>query len=191
MKGHTILIRNTSKFYCLIKCSEDEPAKSVDKPVIFFVSVLALVTEYLKHDMLNICLKAFYSLFEEVSSTKRRSTVKTRIILLMAGFALLIATLMSYVSYELISYFQRKTTIQATEFNLQLVSHIIEQDLLNLSVLAMDSSTNSSTNSLLKQYFTSPEASPMDAVKAFNAMQDAFRVNPVQQLCKKNHRHGS
>lgn len=123
-------------------------------------------------------MKAFYSLFEEVSSTKRRSTVKTRIILLMAGFALLIATLMSYVSYELISYFQRKTTIQATEFNLQLVSHIIEQDLLNLSVLAMNSSTNSSTNSLLKQYFTSPEASPMDAVKAFNAMQEAFRVNP-------------
>ncbi|WP_249413077.1 sensor histidine kinase [Paenibacillus antibioticophila] len=113
-----------------------------------------------------------------MSFTKRRSTVKTRIILLMAGFALLIATLMSYVSYELISYFQRKTTIQATEFNLQLVSHIIEQDLLNLSVLAMNSSTNSSTNALLKQYFTSPEASPMDAVKAFNAMQEAFRVNP-------------
>ncbi|MEF2968460.1 sensor histidine kinase [Paenibacillus sp. M1] len=95
----------------------------------------------------------------------------------MAAFALLIATLMSYVSYELIAYFQRKTTIQATEFNLQLVSHIIEQDLLNLSVLAMTCSTNSSTNSLLTEYFTSPEASSMDAVKVFASMQEDFRVN--------------
>lgn len=59
MKGHTFFIRNTSKFYCLIKCSEDEPAKLVDKPVIFFVSILTPVTEHLKHGMLNIYLKAF------------------------------------------------------------------------------------------------------------------------------------
>lgn len=103
----------------------------------------------------------------------------------MAAFALLIATLMSYVSYELISYFQRKTTIQATEFNLQLVSHIIEQDLLNLSILGMNSSTNSSTNTLLKQYFTSPEASPMDAVKVFTSMQGAFQVNPSNKYVRR------
>lgn len=171
-------MQNPSKFYCLLNNHTPKPVKSVDKPVISFLSIRSPVTEHLKHGMLKVLMKAFYHMNEEVSFTKRRSTVKTRIILLMAGFALLIATLMSYVSYELISYFQRKTTIQATEFNLQLVSHIIEQDLLNLSVLAMNSSTNSSTNSLLKQYFTSPEASPMDSLKVFNAMQDAFRVNP-------------
>lgn len=95
----------------------------------------------------------------------------------MTLFALLIATLLSFFSYELITYYQRKTTIQATEFNLQLVSHIIEQDLLNLSSLAMTCSTNSSTNTLLTDYFMSPKASGKDAVIVFNSMQENFRVN--------------
>lgn len=95
----------------------------------------------------------------------------------MTIFALLIATLLSFFSYELISYYQRKTTIQATEFNLQLVSHIIEQDLLNLSALAMTSSTNSTTNTLLADYFGSPQAKARDALNVFNSMQEDFRIN--------------
>ncbi|MNO41730.1 Sensor histidine kinase YpdA [compost metagenome] len=95
----------------------------------------------------------------------------------MTLFALLIATVLSYFSYELISYYQRKTTIQATEFNLQLVSHLIEQDLLNLSILAMTSSTNSPTNTLLKEYFESPAASAKDSVNVFASLQEDFRFN--------------
>ncbi|WP_151737482.1 sensor histidine kinase [Paenibacillus tengchongensis] len=110
----------------------------------------------------------------------------------MALFALLIATLLSFFSYELITYYQRKTTIQATEFNLQLVSHIIEQDLLNLSQLAMTCSTNSSTNTLLAGYFGSEEASAKDAVNVFNSMQEDFRVNRshgyVRRLIVTDHR---
>lgn len=111
----------------------------------------------------------------------------------MTAFALLIATLMSYVSYELIAYFQRKTTIQATEFNLQLVSHIIEQDLLNLSLLAMTCSTNSKTNTLLTEYFTSADASSMDAVHVFASMQEDFRINRsngyVRRLIVTDHKN--
>ncbi|MNO16463.1 Sensor histidine kinase YehU [compost metagenome] len=95
----------------------------------------------------------------------------------MTIFALLIAALLSFFSYQLITYYQRKTTIQATEFNLQLVSHIIEQDLLNLSALTMASSTNSATNSLITDYFQSPQASSKDAINVFNSMQEDFRVN--------------
>lgn len=95
----------------------------------------------------------------------------------MAVFALLVATLLSFFSYKLITYYQRKTTIQATEFNLQLVSHIIEQDLINLSALALTSSTNSSTNTLITNYFVSVNPSPKDAVNVFNSMQEDFRVN--------------
>lgn len=109
--------------------------------------------------------------------TNRRSTIKSRIILIMIVFAMLIATLLSFFSYELISYYQRKTTIQATEFNLQLVSHIIEQDLLNLSVLAMTSSTNSTTNTLLADYFESPDAKARDALNVFSSMQEDFQIN--------------
>lgn len=98
--------------------------------------------------------------------------------MLMTIFALLMASLLSFFSYELISYFQRKTTIQATEFNLQLVSHIIEQDFINLSMLAMTSSTNSSTNRMLNEYFrSSPSSSAMGAIHAFTSLQEDFRVN--------------
>lgn len=95
----------------------------------------------------------------------------------MTLFALLIAGMLSFFSYELISYFQRKTTIQATEFNLQLVSHIIDQDLNNLTALALASSTNSPTNNLIQDYFVSPNASPKDGLNVFTSMQEDFRVN--------------
>lgn len=103
----------------------------------------------------------------------------------MTIFALLIAILLSFFSYEMISYFQRKTAIQATEFNLQLISHIIDQDLLNLYALAMVCSTNSSTNTLLANYFESPQASAKDAVDVFTAMQEAFRVNPSNAYARR------
>ncbi|WP_139995193.1 sensor histidine kinase [Paenibacillus paridis] len=103
----------------------------------------------------------------------------------MTIFALLIAILLSFFSYEMISYFQRKTAIQATEFNLQLISHIIEQDLLNLYALAMVCSTNSGTNALLTNYFESTQASAKDAVDVFTSMQEAFRVNPSNAYARR------
>ncbi len=106
---------------------------------------------------------------------KKKSTIKGRIMLIMTVFALLTATVLSVFSYELISFFQRKTTIQATKFNLQLITNIIEQDLYNLSALAMLCSTNSPTNAKLAEYFSSEEPSPRLAVDVFNAMQDDYR----------------
>ncbi len=103
----------------------------------------------------------------------------------MTSFALLIAILLSFFSYEMISFFQRKTAIQATEFNLQLISHVIDQDLTNLYALAMICSTNSSTNTLLAHYFESPQASAKDAVNAFASMQEAFRVNPSNTYVRR------
>lgn len=115
----------------------------------------------------------------------RKSTIKSRIILIMTVFALLIAAMLSYFSYEMISYFQRKTTIQATEFNLQLVSHIIEQDLTSIYALAMHVSTNSATNSLLANYFESTDASPKDAINVFASMQEAYRLNPSNAYVRR------
>jgi two-component system sensor histidine kinase YesM len=120
-----------------------------------------------------------------VLNTVRKSTIKSRIILLMAVFALLIASLLSFFSYELITYYQRKTTIQATEFNLQLVSHIIEQDLIDLSSLAMTCSTNSSTNTLITDYFSSPKASSKEAVNVFNSMQQDFLNNRSNSYARR------
>ncbi|MHA7964122.1 sensor histidine kinase [Paenibacillus sp. CAU 1782] len=115
----------------------------------------------------------------------RKSTIKSRIILIMTLLAMLIAAMLSYFSYEMISFFQRKTTIQATEFNLQLVSHIIDQDLTSIYGLAMLCSTNSVTNSLIANYFQSPEASPKDAINVFASMQEAYRVNPSNAYIRR------
>ncbi|RAV05099.1 sensor histidine kinase [Paenibacillus sp. YN15] len=108
---------------------------------------------------------------------KKKSTIKGRIILIMTAFALLTATLLSVFSYELISFFQRKTTIQATKFNLQLIANIIEQDLINLSSLAMGCSTNSTANTKLAEYFKAEEPSPWMAIDVFNSMLEASRSN--------------
>lgn len=107
----------------------------------------------------------------------RHTTIKSRIILIMTVFALLTASLLSIFSYEMISYFQRKTAIQAAEFNLQLVAHIIEKDLINLSALVMKNSANSTTNTQLVDYFTSERASAMDAINVYASMQEDFRSN--------------
>ena len=107
----------------------------------------------------------------------RHATIKRRIILIMTIFALLTASLLSIFSYEMISYFQRKTAVQAAEFNLQLVAHIIEKDLINLSAHVMKNSANSATNTLLVDYFTSESASAMDAIRVYASMQEDFRTN--------------
>jgi two-component system sensor histidine kinase YesM len=107
----------------------------------------------------------------------RHTTIKSRIILIMTVFALLTAALMSIFSYEMISYFQRKTAVQAAEFNLQLVAHIIEKDLINLSAHVMKNSANSTTNTLLVDYFSSEQASAMDAINLYASMQEDFRSN--------------
>jgi len=95
----------------------------------------------------------------------------------MTVFALLIASILSMFSYELISYFQRKTAVQAAEFNLQLIAHIIEKDLFNLSALVMTTSANSTTNTLLVDYFTSDRATAKDAINVYASMQEDFRSN--------------
>lgn len=97
--------------------------------------------------------------------------------MIMTVFALLTAALLTVFSYEMISYFQRKTAVQAAEFNLQLVAHIIEKDLVNLSALAMMNSANSATNTLLADYFVSDRASAMDAINVYASMQEDFRSN--------------
>ncbi|MDF2937703.1 MAG: hypothetical protein K0Q90_3076 [Paenibacillaceae bacterium] len=116
---------------------------------------------------------------------KKKSTIKGRIILIMTVFALLTATVLSVFSYELISFFQRKTTIQATKFNLQLIANIINQDLTNLSGLAMGSSTNSPTNAKLAEYFKADEPNPRLSIDVFNSMQDNLRSNPSYNYARR------
>lgn len=116
---------------------------------------------------------------------KKKSTIKGRIILIMTIFALLTATLLSVFSYELISFFQRKTTIQATKFNLQLIANIIEQDLVNLSDLAMGYSTNSPANTMLSEYFAAAAPNPKLAIDVFNSMQEKYQSNRSHSYARR------
>jgi two-component system sensor histidine kinase YesM len=62
-------------------------------------------------------------------------TVKSRMILLLALFALFITVLALVFSFNIIYTFQRRIVVQSAEFNLRLVASLIEQDLRDLSAL--------------------------------------------------------
>jgi two-component system sensor histidine kinase YesM len=62
-------------------------------------------------------------------------TVKSRVILFVVLFALLITMLALIFSYNTIYAFQRKIAVQSAEFNLRLVASLVEQDLRNLTAL--------------------------------------------------------
>jgi two-component system sensor histidine kinase YesM len=67
---------------------------------------------------------------------KKLRTVKGQVILLMVFFALIVTLLVLVFSFYMMYTSQRRTTVQSTEFNLQLVAGIIEQDLRDLAALA-------------------------------------------------------
>ncbi|GHT64320.1 hypothetical protein FACS1894110_03720 [Spirochaetia bacterium] len=62
-------------------------------------------------------------------------TVKSRAILLMVIFAFVITVMVFIFSSYVIYTFERRTTIQSVEFNLQLIAGFIEQDLRDLTSL--------------------------------------------------------
>ncbi len=85
----------------------------------------------------------------------RMRTVKNQVIFLMVLFALTVTLLVSLFSFYLLYTFQRKTTVQSVEFNLQLVAGVIEQDIRDMTILAKWCGEN---NQYIADYFASDGA---------------------------------
>ncbi len=100
----------------------------------------------------------------------RFRTVKSRVIMMMILFALVVTVLVSAFSFYLMYLFQRKTTVQSTEFNLQLVASVIEQDLLDLTALGKWCGTNSQ----ITDYFLSDSDIKANGLQAYNRLLEEF-----------------
>ena len=70
-----------------------------------------------------------------ITMSDQIKTVRGRVIFLVAVFALVITLLALIFSFNMIYSFQRRIAVRSAEFNLQLVTGLIEQDLRDLSFL--------------------------------------------------------
>lgn len=103
----------------------------------------------------------------------RLRTVKSRVIIMMIVFALSVVLLISTFSFYLIDSFQRRTTVYSTEFNLQLVAGLINQDLTTLGALVKWCGTSSQ----ITDYFLKKQVNAELSLRAFDRMREEFMNN--------------
>lgn len=94
-------------------------------------------------------------------------TIRGQIILLLTSLGFVISVLVIMLACYIIFTAQRRITIQSTEFNLSLVSNVIEQDLVNLTSLAVWCSTDPT----IAGYLANPDPTTLDTLEAYNLLQ--------------------
>ncbi|NLB79262.1 MAG: hypothetical protein GX796_10625 [Clostridiaceae bacterium] len=112
---------------------------------------------------------------------KKFRTVKSHIIIVMIAFSLIVTALISIFSFYLLYTFQRKTTIQSVEFNLQLVSSVIEQDLLDLTSLAKWFGVSSS----ITEYIDASGDAKNKGIRAHSRALEEYRNNRPGQYLRR------
>ncbi len=100
-------------------------------------------------------------------------TIRGQIILLLSSLGFAISILVIILACYIIFTSQKRITIQSTEFNLSLVSNVIEQDLVNLAAL----SAWCSTNPTIVGYLDDPDPDIHDTLKAYNLLQEEALKN--------------
>ncbi|MDR2656127.1 MAG: sensor histidine kinase [Oscillospiraceae bacterium] len=98
-------------------------------------------------------------------------TVKSRVIIMMILFALFVTIIVLLVSFYLMSVFQRQMTIRSTEFNLQLVAGMLNQDLTNLTAFGKWCGSSE----YISDYLLSVVNVKAHSLRAFNRLQEEWR----------------
>lgn len=111
----------------------------------------------------------------------RFRTVKSHIIMVMIAFSLIVTILISTFSFYMLYIFQRKTTIQSVEFNLQLVSNVIEQDLSDLSLFAKWFGVSTQ----ITDYIEAPGEGKKEGLRAHERALEEFRNNRAGQYLRR------
>lgn len=97
-------------------------------------------------------------------------TIKAQISVVAVSFTLFIAVLIAFISFYLFQSYARKNLIQSTEFNLQLVSGVISQDITALDTL----SKWCSINSQIISYFSRSDNNPSATLSAYNRFTEEY-----------------
>lgn len=111
----------------------------------------------------------------------RFRTVKSHIIMVMIVFSLIVTILISTFSFYMLYIFQRKTTIQSVEFNLQLVSNVIEQDLTDLSLFAKWFGVSTQ----ITDYIEAPDEAKQLGLRAHERALEEYRNNRAGQYLRR------
>jgi two-component system sensor histidine kinase YesM len=101
--------------------------------------------------------------------------------MVMIVFSLIVTILISTFSFYMLYIFQRKTTIQSVEFNLQLVSNVIEQDLTDLSLFAKWFGVSTQ----ITDYIEAPDEAKQLGLRAHERALEEYRNNRAGQYLRR------
>lgn len=108
-------------------------------------------------------------------------TVKARIVAMMVFFALAITVLVMSFSYYLIYTYQWRTSLQSTEFNLNLIGQTIGRDLIEALALANWCSQGVNPPA---RYLASDD-DPIEAVESFERLREEYRNNRASRYINR------
>lgn len=94
-------------------------------------------------------------------------SIKSKIITVSVSFTLILTILIASLSYYFFNSYETKSIIRSAEFNLQLVSGLVEQDVNFLNTLCDWCSTNSQMISFLRKPYVS-DATKLSVYKLFS-----------------------
>lgn len=101
------------------------------------------------------------------------NTIKGRITIVTVSFTLFITISLAFVSFFFAQSIARRSLIQSTEFNLQLVAGTIGQDIYDLDTLGRWCTINDSVTSWLSD----EDSDGASSVRLFDRIQEEFRNN--------------
>lgn len=108
-------------------------------------------------------------------------TIRSKITAVTVSFALVITICFATASYILFQTYIRHNLIQSTEFNLQLVSGVIGQNVTSLDTLSKWCSTNGD----IRLYLENRNLSPRESIYAYNRLKDEFQNNRAKDFVQR------
>jgi two-component system sensor histidine kinase YesM len=99
----------------------------------------------------------------------------------MVFFSLIVTFLILAFSFYLMYTFQRRTTVQSAEFNLQLVASVIEQDLRDLTALGIWCGQSSQ----IAAYFLTDFRAPAYNLEAYNRLLEEYLNNRAGRYVRR------
>ncbi len=109
-------------------------------------------------------------------------SIKSSILAMMILFSLFTTILVSTFSFYLMYSFQKRITIKSTDFNLQLISNIIEQDIRDVTSFSKLCATNPELISYIEAQDNNLQS---DGISAFNALNKIYTENKIAPYVKR------
>lgn len=114
-------------------------------------------------------------------SHKFFKTIKTHITIITVSFTLIITVLIAFISFYIFQSYARKNLIQSTEFNLQLISGVISQDVSSLDML----SRWCCYNNQIVSYLSDPNASAREVLAAYQRFNEEYQNNRARDYIQR------